>query len=59
VKQTGYKMVKIDKQLHAKLKLYALKNNKPLYKVVDKACSDLLEKEGKKEETLDYSLNIR
>lgn len=50
MKQTGYKMVKIDKQLHAKLKLYALKNNKPLYEVVDKACSDLLEKEGKKEE---------
>ncbi len=48
MKQTGFKMVKMDKELHGDLKLYALKNNMPLYQVIATACLKFLKSESKR-----------
>lgn len=48
MKQTGFKMVKMDKNLHKDLKLYALKNDTPLYQVIATACLKFLGSENRK-----------
>jgi hypothetical protein len=48
MKQDDFKMVKMDKELHRKLKMYALKKDKPLYKVVANACLKLLKEDNLK-----------
>lgn len=48
MKPTGFKVVKMDKNLHRKLKIHALKIDMPLYQVIATACLDLLKREDDK-----------